>query len=223
VHNESLWLAIDCGLAAPRYLPPHAHADALSFQLWVHGSPVVVDPGTFTYEPGQERNWFRSTRAHATVAVDGADQFLFTGSFRALGIPHVRILDASGSGQEGAITAAFDGFRNVAGGVSHRRRLSWSKDEISVEDQIEGHGSHVLESALPLAPGIEVGDGPVIRSAGVAIEPIGRLPCTVEERWVSERFFERVQAPALVMRGEAELPVTFGWKLRLSGRDSTYQ
>jgi hypothetical protein len=215
LRNESLWLAFDCGLAAPPFLPPHAHADALSFQLWIGASPVVVDPGTFTYESGRERSRFRGTSAHATVAVDGADQFQFVGAFRALGIPPVEILNASGSALEGSITAEFEGFRHVAPGVTHRRRVSWSVHQISLEDQIEGRGRHRLESALPLAPGIEVEDRPVLRAGGLGIEPIGPVDWAVEQRVVSDRFFHSTSAPAVVARGELDLPVTLGWNLRL--------
>lgn len=212
--GSTRWLAFDCGLAAPPFIPPHAHADALSFQLWINGRPLIVDPGTFTYEPGLERSWFRGTGAHATVAVDGAGQFQFAGTFRALGIPRVYILEMSGSERDGAVAAEFEGFRHIAGGVRHRRRLSWSPEQISVEDRIEGSGRHVLESALPLAPAIEIENGPVVRAAGVAIEATGPLDCVIEERWVSERFFECAPAPAVVARGELELPATLGWKLR---------
>jgi hypothetical protein len=216
VRNAPLWLAFDCGLAAPPFLPPHAHADALSFQMWFSESPIVIDPGTFTYEAGLERNWFRGTRAHATVAVDGADQFRFIGNFRALGIPSVRIADVSASASEGTIEAEFEGFTHIVRNVKHRRRLSWSSTMIAVEDVVEGHGKHKLESALPLAPAdIELEDGPIVRLAGVTIEPFGPLECVVEERPVSERFFESNSAPALIAKGEVELPATFGWNLRL--------
>ena len=34
VREGALWLAFRCGRAAPDFLPPHAHADALSLQVW---------------------------------------------------------------------------------------------------------------------------------------------------------------------------------------------
>jgi uncharacterized heparinase superfamily protein len=212
--DSALWLAFDCGLAAPPFLPPHAHADALSFQLWIHGKPFIVDPGTFTYEPGAERDWLRSTGAHATVAVDGRDQFRFVGPFRALGIPTVTIVEVSGSEHEGVIAAEFNGFRDVPGGIRHLRRLTWSPRRISIEDQIDGNGRHVIEATLPLAAGIELQEGPPVCAAGVAIEAVGGLDIAVERRWVSESFFERSPAPAIVARGEVDLPVTVSWQLR---------
>ena len=53
VRARGLWLAFDCGPPAPDFLPAHAHADALSFQLWLDGRPVVVDPGRRRTSPAR--------------------------------------------------------------------------------------------------------------------------------------------------------------------------
>jgi hypothetical protein len=55
----------------------------------------------------------------------------------------------------------------------------------------------------------------VLRAGGVTIEPIGPVDCVVEQRMVSDRFFHSTSAPAVVARGELDLPVTLGWNLRL--------
>jgi hypothetical protein len=211
--GRTFWLAFDCGRAAPSFLPPHAHADGLSFQLWLDGKPFVVDPGTYTYEAGPDRDWLRGTRSHSTVAVDGTDQFELWGAFRASRIPAVELLDAAGSEEQGTAVAQLHGFPRVSGRIRHRRRVSWSLQTIEVADELEGHGRHFVESALPLAAGIEVEPGPRMWADGVAIEPVGPLACAVEMRPVSERLFERVDAPTVVMRGELDLPAAFGWKL----------
>jgi hypothetical protein len=207
-----LWLAFDCGQAAPSFLPPHAHADGLSFQLWVDDKALVVDPGMSTYESGSERDWFRGTRAHATASVDGLDQFDLWGAFRASRIASVELLEASGSEKEGSMVAELRGFPCVKGGVRHRRRLAWSPQTVEIEDELEGRGRHLVESVLPFAPGVDVELGRPIRANGVAIEPVGTLSCTVETRPVSERIFERLDALALVMRGEVDFPARFGWR-----------
>jgi uncharacterized heparinase superfamily protein len=138
VRDGGLWLAFDCGPPGPPYLPAHAHADALSFQLWLDGEPVVVDPGTFTYEPGSERDWFRSTAAHSTVLVDGRDQFELWGAFRAGPLPRVELLD-------GAPLCAVARY----GDVEHRRTVVVTNDTVIVRDEVRG-GTR-LESRLPLA------------------------------------------------------------------------
>jgi uncharacterized heparinase superfamily protein len=138
VRDRGLWLAFDCGPPGPAYLPAHAHADALSFQLWLDGEPVVVDPGTFTYEPGSERDWFRSTAAHSTVLVDGRDQFELWGAFRSGPLPHVELLD----------TAPLCAVARY-GDVEHRRTIEIDATAVHVHDDVRG-GTQ-LESRLPLA------------------------------------------------------------------------
>ena len=195
LRTPRVWLAFDCGQPAPPYLPAHAHADALSFQLWVDGRPVVVDPGTFTYEPGAQRDWFRGTRAHSTVAVDG-DQFELWGAFRSGPLPRVELLEAT----EAELAAAVTGRT----GVRHERRIRLDGMELTVVDRLEGSGSRLVESSLPLAPGIDP-----------AATATGPRPALREPRALSERFFERVDADALVVREERTLPAELGWTIAL--------
>ena len=57
---------------APLY--NHGHADALSVSLACQRRPILVDPGTFRYSGAPTwRRYFKSTRAHNTVSVDGDD------------------------------------------------------------------------------------------------------------------------------------------------------
>jgi hypothetical protein len=193
IRRGGVWLAFDCGPPSPPFLPAHAHADALSFQLWLDGRAAVVDPGTFTYEAGAERDWFRGTAAHSTVAA-GGDQFELWGAFRSGRLPRVELLEAS----ESALAAAVE-YR----GVRHERRLELDGGRLRVHDRIDGSGSRLLVSSLPLAPGSEVDAEPVGAEAARGPRP------------VSERFFERVEAPALVVHGERALPAELGWIIGL--------
>jgi uncharacterized heparinase superfamily protein len=90
-------LIIDAGRVAPPHLPPHAHADVLSFVLWADGRPLIVDPGTFAYT-GPQRALFRGTAAHNTVEVDASDQCDLWGDFRAAFMPRVVRLDVDRCG-----------------------------------------------------------------------------------------------------------------------------
>ena len=195
VRTGTLWLAFDCGAPSPNFLPAHAHADALSFQLWRDGTPVVVDPGTYTYAAGADRDWFRSTRAHSTVSVDG-DQFELWGAFRSGPLPKVELIEASETDLVAAVTGRT--------GVRHVRRIRLGVDEVVVEDRLEGAGQSTIESSLQLAPGV-----------GDTATAVGAEPPRRERRWVSERFFERIEAPALVVREERSLPTELGWTIPL--------
>jgi len=199
VRDGPLWLAFRCGPAAPDFLPAHAHADALSFQLWWRGRPVLVDPGTFTYEPGADRDWFRSTRAHSTVVVDGRNQFRLWGAFRSGRLPKVSLRYA----REQAVEASVRLQRRVR----HVRRIEWSGAEVFVVDQLEGKGRHRVESRLVWAP------GPPAVEFGLH----GNGELTSEEGFVSERFGERLPTPIGVIVAQLEFPGTMGFVLRCLG------
>jgi hypothetical protein len=137
VRSAETWLAFDCGPVSPAFLPAHAHADALSLQLWHRGRPIVHDPGTFTYEPGAERDLFRATRAHSTVTVGGREQFTPWGAFRAGPLPRVRLVSAEPLRAEASY-----------GGVRHTRELTLTPGEVRIGDGTVGSG--VVEVRLPL-------------------------------------------------------------------------
>lgn len=60
----------------------HGHADALSFQLYVDGMPVFVDPGTYIYHSDLDsRNYYRKTENHNTVSINGKNQSEMLGAF----------------------------------------------------------------------------------------------------------------------------------------------
>jgi hypothetical protein len=175
VRRGDLALAFDCGPVSPPFLPAHAHADALSFQLWLGGNPVVVDPGMPTYEAGAERDFFRSTAAHSTVEVGGS-QFESWDAFRAGPLPHVHLVEAGEVGASGRVVTARG---------EHLRRLRLDPDAVVIED--ETHGADAV-STLVLACEIEV---------GAAVEP------TKQARVLAERLGERRPVHALVQRTPA--------------------
>ena len=60
----------------------HGHADSLSFQLFVDGFPIFIDPGTYIYHCYlDKRNQFRKTINHNTLCVRDKDQSEMLGAF----------------------------------------------------------------------------------------------------------------------------------------------
>ena len=148
-----LHLVADVGPPCPPDLPGHAHADCLSFELAVDGVRVVVDTGTSTYEAGERRDYERSTRAHNTVEVDGADQSEVWGTFRvarrARPTLH-RAVDADGVIE---VSASHDGYRRLPGRPIHTRTWRVVADRADIVDRVvgEGGGSHRVCARMHLA------------------------------------------------------------------------
>lgn len=82
IFKQNDWkLIVDAGRPGPAYIPGHAHCDAMSFELFKAGKPVIVNCGTYAYQC-KERSFFRSTAAHNTVMVNDTEQSQCWGAFR---------------------------------------------------------------------------------------------------------------------------------------------
>ena len=80
--DRKVLIGIDHGPLGFGSIAAHGHADALSFQLFLDGQPVFVDPGTYIYHCDlPSRNAFRSTRNHNTVCMNEKDQSEMLGAF----------------------------------------------------------------------------------------------------------------------------------------------
>ena len=74
-------LIVDAGAPGAKEDPGHAHCDAMSFELFRNGKPVLVNCGTYAYQC-EDRAFFRSTAAHNTVMIQDTEQSECWGNFR---------------------------------------------------------------------------------------------------------------------------------------------
>ncbi len=129
---------LDVGPIGPDYLPGHAHADTLSFELSLHGHRAIVDTGTSCYGPGPERQRQRSTAAHNTVTVDGEDSSEVWGGFRVARRAYPLNLTIENTGDEIRVACSHDGYRRLPGKVFHRREWLFRTGQITIRDTLEG-------------------------------------------------------------------------------------
>ena len=94
INDKNFRLIVDAGQPGPKYIPGHAHCDAMSFELFCDGKPVVVNCGTYGYQC-LERGFFRSTAAHNTVMVDGIEQSQCWGAFRLSKRSYTKVLSVT--------------------------------------------------------------------------------------------------------------------------------
>ena len=66
-------MILDAARVGPDYIPGHAHADTLAFELSLDGRRLVTNGGTSTYALAALRAQERSTAGHATVEIDGGE------------------------------------------------------------------------------------------------------------------------------------------------------
>jgi uncharacterized heparinase superfamily protein len=188
-------LLADAGELGPDYLPGHAHADTLSFELSLYGRRLLVNTGTSEYV-GARRLYERGTAAHNTVVVDGSDSSEVWSSFRVA--RRARPFGSSSGGDKDvvAIAAAHDGYRRLPGRVDHRRQWVLEPAGLTVEDILEG-SPRTADAWFHLHPDIKLepeGDGWCLMREGNAVAKANFMygTATVEEGfWAPE--FGRLQ------------------------------
>jgi uncharacterized heparinase superfamily protein len=207
-------LFVDCARIGADYLPGHAHADTLSFELSLGGERVLVNGGTSRYGTGPERLRERGTAAHNTVEVAGRDSSEVWGPFRVG--RRARPLDVSVS--EGRIAAAHDGYRFLAGSPVHRREYTFGEGHLSVEDAVVPD-RHASVARYHAAPGFSFEraseSGWILRRAGrtVCDVQVDSGTARVEPATVALAFGQTTQTQCLAVTLAGGRAVTrFSWK-----------
>ncbi|TYO98350.1 putative heparinase superfamily protein [Geothermobacter ehrlichii] len=131
-------LLVDVGAIGPDYIPGHAHADTLNFELALWGERVIVDTGTSTYEKNAERQRQRGTAAHNTVTIDGQDSSEVWGGFRVARRARPFGLKIDEQPEKTTISCAHDGYRRLPRKPGHSRCWEFGQASLTVVDTVAG-------------------------------------------------------------------------------------
>jgi uncharacterized heparinase superfamily protein len=146
---------LDVGPIGPDYLPGHAHADTLSFEMSVHGQRVVVNGGTSRYGLGPERLRERGTAAHSTVQVAGQDSSEVWGGFRVARRAYPFNLQLQDEAGVLKVACSHDGYKRLPGAPVHRREWLMNAGSLQVSDTVHG-GTHTALARYILHPSVTV-------------------------------------------------------------------
>ena len=168
---------LDTAPIGPDYLPGHAHADTLSFELSLGGQRVIVDSGVSCYGEGAERLRQRGTAAHNTVEIDGQDSSEVWSGFRVAqrAYPLNLRIDAA----EGIISCAHDGYRRLPGQPLHRREWRFGNNSLTVWDVIEGRYSEAT-GRFHFHPAVSIVKSRDRALFSIALTGGGKLSCNVQ-------------------------------------------
>lgn len=161
---------LDVARIGPDYLPGHAHADTLSYELSLFGQRFAVNAGTSCYGVSDERLRQRGTAAHNTVVVDGEDSSEVWSSFRVARRAYPRDLhiERLGNTLEYRVSGSHDGYRRLPGRVTHRRTWRLTPKAIDVTDELQGRFRSAI-ARLHLHPSIGLNENASLR--GLATSP----------------------------------------------------
>lgn len=129
-------------LRTANFLTFHLHRDLFSFEFHAFGEDLVVDSGGPFLYLRPERNYFLSTAAHNTVAVDGTDQDVAEGE----------IVRWARSDECALVEAVHGGYP----GVRHRRlALLVPPRYLAIFDRVESEAPRTCSQFVHLGPRLE--------------------------------------------------------------------
>ncbi|MGH9815960.1 MAG: heparinase II/III family protein [Candidatus Acidiferrales bacterium] len=195
----------------------HSHSSPLSFELFMKGQPIVVDPGTFSYADELWRNYFRSEQAHNTVMVDDAPWLSPAGPFRWNDPQSLSPARMQETAPAFTLTLV-----HPNGSYQHQRRFELSgRSEALIEDEIIGTGRRRFAFWLHFPPNaqvrilaseqLEIVSGTL--TVRLDLQGFAKPVCTIYEGetnpmrgWFSPGFDRKAPAPALLIEDEGDLP-----------------
>lgn len=203
-------------LRAGRVINNHKHADDLSFTLYARGRDIFVDSGTYTYQPGELRNYFLSAPAHNTLVVDGKTYPFIRGS-----TDDARIIDSGVRPGYRFVVAVNDAYP----GVRLTRRLYFLESgRIVLVDDATSEEEHTYSQMFHLAHRlgvrtVHVDDGHTAVPAGdVTVRLHQAFPCGV----VVHRGLQDHPGPGLVSETFSVAHETTALEYRQTGRSARF-
>lgn len=210
---------IDVAAIGPDYIPGHAHADSLSFELALDDRRVIVDTGTSEYALGDFRRHERSTAAHNTIEVDGLDSSEVWSSFRVAKRARTRVVEI----EDSRIIAEHDGYARLPSVGNHRREWRFGEESMELIDTVYGSGRHSVKIRFHMYPGVLIERTNslelVMSNSGrelMTLIPDTKTQVSIENGYYAPEFGLRLENLCVVLVYEGDLPVTtktrFKWE-----------
>lgn len=143
---------LDVAPVGPDYLPGHAHADTLSFELSLRARELIVNRGTSVYGTGPRRLLERGTAAHSTVQIGTHDSSEVWSGFRVGRRARPGAVAIEGE----TLSASHDGYTHLPGRPRHFRRWRFAADQLRVEDWLKPNATEPAIARFHLAPGLRL-------------------------------------------------------------------
>ena len=140
-HNGNK-LIFDAANIGPTYIPGHAHADTLSFELSISKERVFVNSGVSQYGTEDKRLLERKTSSHNTVEVNNTDSSQVWSAFRVAERAEVIKRYAQADSDNLFLYGCHNGFKKIINGPLHARKIILGSNSLIVRDELIGNFKH---------------------------------------------------------------------------------
>lgn len=152
--SDGACLLVDIAAVGPDYLPGHAHADSLSFELSFGATRVITNGGTSEYGTSPERHRQRGTAAHATLMCNHQNSSEVWGGFRVGRRAKIHDINVQYGGGGFCAKASHSGYAHLSGRPIHHRGWTYEPGRLVISDTLSGRGTYPVSIQFPLHPEI---------------------------------------------------------------------
>ena len=207
--NQAVFLS-DLASIGPNYIPGHAHADSLSFELSLFNERVIVNSGTSVYGVSDERLRQRGTKAHNTVCIDNHNSSEVWSGFRVGRRARTTILELNIHEAQLGFIAYHDGYNFLKGTPLHIRQVNMTQNMLLISDKVDE--VHSAEARYHIHPDIVAdvsgSEGKLKLASGRVITLTSGSPMSLEKSSWNSEFGKEINNLCLkvpLMNGEAFL------------------
>lgn len=131
-------IIIDVAKVGAEYIPGHAHADTLSFELSIFGERLIVNSGTSEYGLGETRLLQRKTKSHNTIEVSGLDSSEVWSGFRVARRAMPKNVNVFSADNKLLVEGAHDGYARLHIKTTHSRKWVLEDNQLTIDDFVSG-------------------------------------------------------------------------------------
>ena len=197
-----------CDFSNQDFAKGHLHSDLLGYTLNVNNKEVINNAGTFNYNLDSIK-YFRGTRGHNTIMIDGKEQHGFQMNENLNSVANGYTEYFLKKTNKMKISSYHDGYKSI--GVTHCRQISFKKNSIKIVDNIKGHRVHNLQYFIHLGSNVNC----KLIEKVLIIDNIGEFTFKMSEifniglfdnttydgAWVSKKINEKKGSKVLIIKG----------------------
>lgn len=212
-------LIFDAAPVGPDYIPGHAHADTLSFELSIGIKRVFVNSGISEYGLSSKRFEQRKTASHNTVEVNGKSSTQVWSSFRVANRAKILLRESELKDDRCIeLRASHDGFKSILGGCIHSRQLILKDNCLVVSDSLQGKFRYA-KSHFYFHPNLAITlVSNLLRVEGsdfiLHCDLTGKLTSLVNSTWYPEFGLEVPNKALEVQFDKPQMELCFTWSKR---------
>jgi Heparinase II/III-like protein/Heparinase II/III N-terminus len=187
----------------------HGHSDLLSASILCNGQWVIGDPGTGTYnESPEERTFFRCSRAHNVVRIDGEDQRVPNRTFHWVYSPRGRMGAPIAIGEYVLTWGVHDAYQRLEHPSRVARVVMVSNHLVVVADWVDTPNTP-YELSLSVHPNVEWRDRTLILDSGDKLSLSAPTAKPIPSWW-SDAYGSRRETIQLSVEGVTGQPIVWG-------------